>query len=156
MQVSLQDIDSQDHSPPEHFSKPALGTTYTKAIYNPRPVASTRLGTSAPINIPHMSRWKLGTSTEGGAVEQEPSGGVPHTFIPPHQLSQKDDFMFSFTGASPSAVLKRDRLRQRNAILRSTHAAACRMGASCSMLRAAIAATATATATATASSVRST
>lgn len=28
--------------------------------------------------------------------------------------------MFSFTGASPSATLKRERLRTRNAILRST------------------------------------
>jgi hypothetical protein len=42
------------------------------------------------------------------------------TFIPPHQLSRQDDFTFSFTGASPSAAIKRERLRARNAILRST------------------------------------
>jgi hypothetical protein len=111
-------MDSRDHSPPEQFSKAApLGTTYTKSFYNPRPVPSTRLGTSAPINIPHMSRWKLGSTTEGGDAA---AANVPQTFVPPHQLSQKDDFMFSVTGASPSAVIKRDRLRQRNASLRST------------------------------------
>lgn len=118
LRVSIHDIDSsREHSPPEPLSKPALGTTYTKSFFNPRPVPSTRLGTSAPINIPHMSRWKLGAD----AAEQPPVVNiVAQTFVPPHQLSQKDDFMFSFTGASPSAVVKRDRLRQRNAILRST------------------------------------
>jgi hypothetical protein len=121
LQVSLQDLHSQEHSPPEHLSKAALGTTYTKSFYNPRPAPSARLGTSAPIAIPHMSRWKLGSpAEEAGAGAAAPAPNVSATFIPPHQLSQKDDFMFSFTGASPSAVIKRDRLRQRNAILRST------------------------------------
>lgn len=74
-----------------------------------------RLGTSAPIAIPNMmNRWRSDSKTGGGQQE------AASTFIPPHQLSKQDDFMFSFTGASPSATLKRERLRTRNAILRST------------------------------------
>lgn len=62
-----------------------------------------------------MNRWRVdGKSGIGQPAE------VASTFIPPHQLSKQDDFMFSFTGASPSATLKRERLRTRNAILRST------------------------------------
>uniref|UniRef100_A0A383W314 Uncharacterized protein n=1 Tax=Tetradesmus obliquus TaxID=3088 RepID=A0A383W314_TETOB len=73
-----------------------------------------RLGTSAPIAIPNMmNRWR----SDGKAGGQQEAAS---TFIPPHQLSKQDDFMFSFTGASPSATLKRERLRTRNAILRST------------------------------------
>eukprot|EP00879_Flechtneria_rotunda_P014496 GHRR01015148.1.p5 GENE.GHRR01015148.1~~GHRR01015148.1.p5 ORF type:complete len:105 (+),score=38.76 GHRR01015148.1:534-848(+) len=62
-----------------------------------------------------MGRWRSG---EAKASRQHQDAAS--TFIPPHQLSKQDDFMFSFTGASPSAALKRDRLRTRNAILRST------------------------------------
>jgi hypothetical protein len=40
--------------------------------------------------------------------------------VPPHQLTRQDDFTFSFNGASPSGCLKRERLRTRNAVLRST------------------------------------
>lgn len=73
-----------------------------------------RLGTSAPIAIPAMmGRWR------SDAADGRP-GEAASTFIPPHQLSKQDDFMFSLTGASPSATLKRERLRARNAILRST------------------------------------
>lgn len=60
-----------------------------------------------------MSRWR---SDKANDENKE----VANTFIPPHQLSRQDDFMFSFTGASPSACMKRERLRVRNAILRST------------------------------------
>jgi hypothetical protein len=61
-----------------------------------------------------MNRWR--PDRPGGAEPREAAA----TFIPPHQLSKQDDFMFSFTGASPGAGLKRERLRARNAILRST------------------------------------
>eukprot|EP00878_Enallax_costatus_P007323 GHUV01007669.1.p3 GENE.GHUV01007669.1~~GHUV01007669.1.p3 ORF type:complete len:107 (+),score=25.45 GHUV01007669.1:862-1182(+) len=61
-----------------------------------------------------MSRWRADSKGNGQPAE------AASTFIPPHQLSKQDDFMFSFTGASPSATLKRERLRTRNAILRST------------------------------------
>lgn len=49
-----------------------------------------------------------------------PEPQYPATFIPPHQFSQREDFMFSFTGESPGVALKRDKLRTRNAILKST------------------------------------
>eukprot|EP00775_Hariotina_reticulata_P002019 gene2019-2340_t len=79
----------------------------------PRP-PYPRLGTSAPIAIPNMmNRWR-----GDKASTQQPDAAS--TMIPPHLLSKQDDFTFSFTGASPSATLKRERLRTRNAILRST------------------------------------
>lgn len=80
-----------------------------------QPQQYPRLGTSAPIAIPNMSRWRPGAEKAAGRP-----GEAASTFIPPHQLSRQEDFTFSFTGASPSAALKRERLRARNAILRST------------------------------------
>lgn len=74
----------------------------------------TRMGTSAPINIPFMGKWK-----REGTEKQEVAPRYPSTFVPPHQLSQKDDFL-SLTALSPAAAIKRDRLRARNAILRKT------------------------------------
>jgi len=71
-------------------------------------------GTSAPIAIPNMAPWRGGDKGSGRQAD------AASTFIPPHQLSRQEDFTFSFTGASPSATLKRERLRARNAILRST------------------------------------
>jgi hypothetical protein len=70
-------------------------------------------GSSVPIAIPSLPRWKAGA--DGAARE------APATFVPPHKLATQEDFAFiSLTGASPSAGLKRERLRARNAILRST------------------------------------
>lgn len=92
-----------------------LGTwhAYTALLFCP-PGACMQ-GTSAPIAIPNMmNRWRTDSRSGNGQPE------AASTFIPPHQLSKQDDFMFSFTGASPSAALKRERLRTRNAILRST------------------------------------
>jgi hypothetical protein len=46
-------------------------------------------GTSAPIAIPNMmNRWR--SDSKSGAGQQEAAS----TFIPPHQLSKQDDFMF--------------------------------------------------------------
>lgn len=73
-------------------------------------------GTSAPIAIPNMAGWRGGADGKGSGRQADAAS----TFIPPHQLSRQEDFTFSFTGASPSATLKRERLRARNAILRST------------------------------------
>jgi hypothetical protein len=73
-------------------------------------------GTSAPIAIPNMGTWRAGADGKGSGRQQDAAS----TFIPPHQLSRQEDFTFSFNGASPSATLKRERLRARNAILRST------------------------------------
>jgi hypothetical protein len=75
-------------------------------------------GTSAPIAIPNMGTWRAGADGKGSGKQQDAAS----TFIPPHQLSRQEDFTFSFNGASPSATLKRERLRARNAILRSTGA----------------------------------
>lgn len=90
---------------------------YSRAMAASMPAqrVTVRMGTSAPINIPNMSRWRPG-DRPGGAEAREAAA----TFIPPHQLSKQDDFLFSFTGASPAGGLKRERLRARNAILRST------------------------------------
>jgi hypothetical protein len=46
-------------------------------------------GTSAPIAIPNMmNRWRSDSKPGGGQQE------AASTFIPPHQLSKQDDFMF--------------------------------------------------------------
>lgn len=63
-----------------------------------------------------MGPWRAGADGKGSGRQADAAS----TFIPPHQLSRQEDFTFSFTGASPSATLKRERLRARNAILRST------------------------------------
>lgn len=84
--------------------------------FDANPKLATRLGTSAPIGIPNVGSWRM----DDGSGEEAPTKNVSATFIPPHCLSQQDEFMLSLNGASPSAALKRDRLRVRNAILRST------------------------------------
>lgn len=62
------------------------------------------------MNIPFLGAPKPTRSVQG-EDEEEPQ--YPGTFIPPHQLSQHDGhFMFSLSG--------RERLRARNAILKST------------------------------------
>lgn len=86
----------------------------THRTYKHPPILSSQ-GTSAPIAIPNMGAWRGGTDSKGGRQADAAS-----TFIPPHQLSRQEDFNFSFTGASPGGALKRERLRARNAILRST------------------------------------
>eukprot|EP00951_Prasinocladus_malaysianus_P003138 scaffold22309_cov45-Prasinocladus_malaysianus.AAC.1 len=52
----------------------------------------------------------------------EEAKNLPQTFIPPHMMGSVDTAAFGFdiTGASPAAILKKDKLRTRNAILRST------------------------------------
>lgn len=99
-------------------------------------------GTSVPIAIPNLPRWKPGDAPPAPAPAgpaPAPAGAAPagpvaapaprppagddtpgKKFVPPHQLTRHEDFTFSFNGASPSACLKRERLRARNAILRST------------------------------------
>lgn len=89
-------------------------------------------GSSVPIAIPNLSRWKspsdapapAGPGAKAAAAPgADPRGAAPHAaggFVPPHKLTRQEDFTFSFNGASPSGCLKRERLRARNAILRST------------------------------------
>ena len=46
---------------------------------------------------------------------------VSATFVPPHMIgSMTESFGFDWEGASPAAVLKKEKLRARNQILRST------------------------------------
>ncbi|GLC34960.1 hypothetical protein PLESTB_001183200 [Pleodorina starrii] len=84
----------------------------------PATMGHIRMGSSVPVSIPsaHMNRWKKAEPTPDSPAAQY----APATFVPPHQLSQVNEFMFSFTGDSPSVAIKRERLRVRNAILKST------------------------------------
>jgi hypothetical protein len=76
-----------------------------------------QLGTSAPINIPPTVNRRL------AELEAEDKRFAT-TFVPPHLMEQRssEDIAgaLTFSGISPSASLKRERLVQRNAILRST------------------------------------
>lgn len=89
------------------------------------PAAPVRMGTSVPIAIhrPVGGRWASGNSSDdedgggggndGGNMRMQLQAG---TFIPPHQMSQRDDFMSMIADGQ----IKRDRLKTRNAVLRST------------------------------------
>ncbi|KAJ9506458.1 hypothetical protein QJQ45_019448 [Haematococcus lacustris] len=72
-------------------------------------------GSSVPMNIPFKMVQQALPGMAGPAAI-----AYPATFVPPHQLSQREDFTFSFTGESPAVGIKRDKLRARNAILKST------------------------------------
>lgn len=46
---------------------------------------------------------------------------LPATFVPPHMIgSMAETYGFDWEGASPAGILKREKLRARNQILRST------------------------------------
>uniref|UniRef100_A0A6U0Z9V9 Uncharacterized protein n=1 Tax=Polytomella parva TaxID=51329 RepID=A0A6U0Z9V9_9CHLO len=103
--------------------KPSFGVSFSL------PTNNIRMGSSVPISIPHLSRWQNGTDlsqVKPAEGDTEKSKAVdkniyyPATFVPPHQLSHVEDFQFSFNGDSPSFSIKRERLRVRNAILKST------------------------------------
>uniref|UniRef100_A0A061S124 Uncharacterized protein n=1 Tax=Tetraselmis sp. GSL018 TaxID=582737 RepID=A0A061S124_9CHLO len=78
-----------------------------------------KMGTSAPIRIPTLKKSEGTTVKPKQAVEPE---RVTASFVPPHLIGSMDTaaFGFGWDGASPAAVLKKDKLRTRNAILRST------------------------------------
>jgi Senescence regulator len=86
----------------------------------PSPLLLASQGTSVPISIPSWRVKNRDASLENGAGPQDSEPQYPATFVPPHQLSVKNDWAFSFTGDSPAGALKRERLRSRNAILKST------------------------------------
>lgn len=77
-------------------------------------------GTSAPIRIP--ARAVPGRGTDEASGEKR----FASTFVPPHLMEQQQQAhtitgaAATYSGVSPSASLKRERLYQRNAILRST------------------------------------
>uniref|UniRef100_A0A7S0WQA6 Uncharacterized protein n=1 Tax=Chlamydomonas leiostraca TaxID=1034604 RepID=A0A7S0WQA6_9CHLO len=115
----------EDESAPESEAWHQAANSFKRAAPKPMAMAQSlpvysgpvKMGSSVPINIPFMG----GRGAPGARPEQGPHmDQYPATFVPPHQLSQRDDFSFSVTGESPGAVIKRDRLRVRNAILKST------------------------------------
>ncbi|CAL8462730.1 g2263 [Coccomyxa elongata] len=85
--------------------------------------STAKLGTSMPINIPALGA-RFGAADSEDADDRD-TGPHPWALNPPHLLeSQRENRMsihgVSIGGMSPSASLKRDRLMQRNAILRRT------------------------------------
>ncbi|KAK9830522.1 hypothetical protein WJX72_012210 [[Myrmecia] bisecta] len=92
------------------------------------PAGHIKMGTSAPINIPMMATMaakNFGTGT-GAHKRQLDQDRQASTFVPPHLLEQQAQRTAAtqaadlYTGVSPSASLKREKLIQRNAILRRT------------------------------------
>jgi hypothetical protein len=70
-----------------------------------------------PISIPDLQALKK-ASAENGAGGEWCS---PQAFIPPHKLSQQSDFMLALPYAAASVNMnKKDRLRVRNTVLKST------------------------------------
>eukprot|EP00798_Chlamydomonas_sp_ICE-L_P024880 gene24880-10545_t len=98
----------------------------TLAVAGSMPVRSNiRMGSSVPVNIPmHIQIKNMSASPAaqpGGEYVDPPTGS---TFVPPHELSQSmattQGFAFSLATGESLASMKRDRLRARNAILKST------------------------------------
>ncbi|MEW5318698.1 MAG: hypothetical protein WDW38_009897 [Sanguina aurantia] len=121
--------------PPRQLPTPHA--TITQSL--PAHKSHIRMGSSVPIGIPltgvrgfnappHLGSAQRAhghpAASAHGSTPPEDSprqaGGQPLPFIPPHEMSLRDESFFSFTGDSPAAGLKRDKLRQRNAILIST------------------------------------
>jgi len=77
--------------------------------------APVPLGTSAPIDIKFVSDSQKRRALQ---VAQQ----LPHTFVPPHLLNTELnlDWLLVEQGLSPTAGLKKEKLRVRDAVLRST------------------------------------
>lgn len=80
--------------------------------------ASIKMGSSAPINIPIMSRLP--------SLNHEEAEDAKKPFVPPHLVDETrnneslQQHFSMMTGVSPGASVKREKLQQRNAILRRT------------------------------------
>lgn len=80
-----------------------------------------QLATSAPIHISRRPSIPRPLQPKEGDDQGKPKERANwQGFVPPHQLSQRYEWQFSVSGLSPSASAKREKLRARNAILRST------------------------------------
>ncbi|BDA50823.1 hypothetical protein COCOBI_17-0410 [Coccomyxa sp. Obi] len=104
-------------------SRPHAMLARQSSVTLDRQDSTAKLGTSMPINIPALGA-RFGAADSEDAEERE-TGPHPWALNPPHLLeSQRENRMsihgVSIGGMSPSASLKRDRLLQRNAILRRT------------------------------------
>lgn len=84
-----------------HLPPPSRPSSYTHPPHTQ--------GTSVPIAIPNLPRWQPG----GPSTPPEP-------FIAPHLITARPDFGLDPAGGSPSACIKRDRLKVRNAVMRAT------------------------------------
>jgi hypothetical protein len=74
-----------------------------------------------PIAIPSFARWvKPCGAPAAPTPDAPPRGPMVEPFVPPHQMVLREDFGLALDGGSPSACIKRERLRTRNAILRVT------------------------------------
>ncbi|DBA98734.1 TPA: hypothetical protein ACH3X1_014507 [Trebouxia sp. C0004] len=80
--------------------------------------ASVKMGSSAPINIPIMSRLP--------SLRDDEAEDAKKPFVPPHLVDESrnneslQQHFSIMTGVSPGASVKREKLQQRNAILRRT------------------------------------
>lgn len=80
--------------------------------------ASVKMGSSAPINIPIMSRLP--------SLKDDEAEDAKKAFVPPHLVDETrhneslQQHFSIMTGVSPGASVKREKLQQRNAILRRT------------------------------------
>lgn len=108
-----------------------------RTIASSMPVAGNmRMGSSVPMNIPMYANWKKQETAAGnqlGAAGPAAAGtggrdgreGEREAFVPPHQLSSQQNnqhtgFAFSLSTGESLVAMKRERLRARNAILKST------------------------------------
>ncbi|KAK9838192.1 hypothetical protein WJX81_007912 [Elliptochloris bilobata] len=96
------------------------GAAATRDAADAARASANLMGSSMPINIPMMGRGAASERAAGAAA-----AGRAATFVPPHLLEQQQEAGSGqggmlLSGVSPSASLKRDKLLQRNAILRRT------------------------------------
>lgn len=118
LNVSLEDTVSRRAELPPRPRQHAIAASL--------PVASNvRMGSSVPIAVPNMSRWRQPAAAAAAAGDSPVGGGAagqqPVGFVPPHQFgTMVNDYTFSFAGDSSSMTMKRERLKARNAILKST------------------------------------
>lgn len=79
--------------------------------------ASIKMGSSAPINIPNMSRLPF---RDDDADDKKTPFVPPHLFHQSSKDTSVQQHVSILTGLSPGASVKREKLQQRNAILRRT------------------------------------
>ncbi|KAI8472566.1 MAG: hypothetical protein J3K34DRAFT_519609 [Monoraphidium minutum] len=87
--------------------------------------SATQMASSVPIAIPRWPRPAFGAAPGAAAaapasLSAAPARAPAAPFVPPHRMTCGQDFGLTAEGGSPSACLKREKLRARNAILRST------------------------------------
>lgn len=118
--VQAAEATSHHHRQYAPWGVPPRSSTRMHMMAQSLPVSAShiKMGSSVPINIPFLGAPRRAGKEAGGVAQHHPLPGT--TFIPPHQLSQRDDFSQCLLGESPGCSMKRERLRVRNAILKST------------------------------------